>query len=55
MKKYKFKLVCTSVIKGATQELENIANEYSENGWVFKSVQYFSEILCFLLVFEKNE
>ena len=55
MKKYKFELVRTSVIKGATQKLESIANEYFENGWEFKSAQYFSEILSFLLVFERNE
>ena len=26
-----------------------------EKGWEFKSAQYFSDILCFMLVFEKNE
>ncbi len=55
MKKYKFKLIRTSVIKEAAQELEDIANTYSEKGWEFKSAQYFNDILCFLLVFEKNE
>lgn len=40
MKKYKFKLIRTSVIKGAARELENIANAYSEKGWEFKSAQY---------------
>lgn len=55
MKKYKFQLIRTSVLNGVVKELEQIANEYSRKGWEFKSAQYFSDILCFLLVFEKNE
>ena len=55
MKKYKFELIRVRVMTGATKELENITNEYSKKGWEFKSAQYFSDILCFMLIFEKNE
>lgn len=55
MKKYKFQLIRTSVLNGAVKELFKIANEYSRKGWEFKSAQYFNDILCFLIVFEKVE
>lgn len=55
MKQYKFKLIRMSVLNGAAQQLEEIANKYSREGWDFKSAQYFNDILSFLLVFEKSD
>lgn len=54
MKQYKFELIRTRVVTGATKEIEMMANEYSKEGWEFKSAQYFNDILCFLLIFEKE-
>lgn len=54
MKKYKFKLIRAHILTGAPEEIERIANDYSKRGWEFKSAQYFNDIICFLLVFEKN-
>lgn len=53
MKQYKFELIRTRVVTGDAKEIEMITNEYSKEGWEFKSAQYFNDILCLLLIFEK--
>lgn len=54
MKIYKFKLVCTSLLNNGAGDLETAVNQYSKEGWEFKTVLYFKEFTGFLLVLEKS-
>lgn len=54
MKIYKFKLVRTSLLNNGAGDLEKAVNQYSKDGWEFKTVLYFKEFTGFLLVLEKS-
>ena len=55
MKIYKFKLVRTSLLNNGVGDLETAVNQYSKDGWEFKTVLYFKEFTGFLLlVLEKS-
>lgn len=51
---YKFLMIRTNNLFNSVSDIEQTVNEFSKNGWEFRSFQYFEEVMSVLLIFERE-